>query len=212
MVWVESDDIDGVCNKVGEGVDIIVVQFAVAVVNDIFDTADVDAGLLYDGLDGFYDIGRRGISFYFQAILWCVECAGVADQFHTSICLADVCRAEVEGIAGEVYADGVEEFSTQGLYAGDIAIAGGDELLQQGGMIDAEIEVAFGYGGTEVFGPNMSCAWAPEWNGLGAEEQAQEVEGGGVVVVDQEGVWPHLHSAHVGTGAPPPADRCTAPS
>ena len=29
------------------------------------------------------------------------------------------------------------------------------------------------FGGTEVFGPNMSCAWHPEWNALPKEEQAQ---------------------------------------
>jgi len=29
------------------------------------------------------------------------------------------------------------------------------------------------YGGTEVFGPNMSCAWHPEWNKLPIEEQAR---------------------------------------
>jgi fatty-acyl-CoA synthase len=28
------------------------------------------------------------------------------------------------------------------------------------------------YGGTEVFGPNMSCAWHPEWKTLPAEQQA----------------------------------------
>jgi fatty-acyl-CoA synthase len=28
------------------------------------------------------------------------------------------------------------------------------------------------YGGTEVFGPNMSCAWHPEWNALPPQEQA----------------------------------------
>ena len=29
------------------------------------------------------------------------------------------------------------------------------------------------YGGTEVFGPNMSCAWHPEWNDLPKPQQAQ---------------------------------------
>jgi len=29
------------------------------------------------------------------------------------------------------------------------------------------------YGGTEVFGPNMSCAWHPEWNNLPKGEQAR---------------------------------------
>jgi fatty-acyl-CoA synthase len=28
------------------------------------------------------------------------------------------------------------------------------------------------YGATEVFGPNMSCAWKPEWDGLGLDERA----------------------------------------
>ena len=36
-----------------------------------------------------------------------------------------------------------------------------------------EFNVTHVYGGTEVFGPNMSCAWEPEWNALSKPEQAQ---------------------------------------
>ena len=35
-----------------------------------------------------------------------------------------------------------------------------------------EFNVTHVYGATEVFGPNMSCAWRPEWNALPIEEQA----------------------------------------
>ena len=51
VVGVEPDHVDGVGDEVGQGVDIIVQQFAVPVVNDIFDAADVDAGLLNDLFD-----------------------------------------------------------------------------------------------------------------------------------------------------------------
>ena len=36
-----------------------------------------------------------------------------------------------------------------------------------------EFNVTHVYGGTEVFGPNMSCAWHPEWNDLPKNEQAR---------------------------------------
>jgi fatty-acyl-CoA synthase len=36
-----------------------------------------------------------------------------------------------------------------------------------------EFNVTHVYGGTEVFGPNMSCAWHPEWNSLPKGEQAK---------------------------------------
>jgi len=35
-----------------------------------------------------------------------------------------------------------------------------------------DFNVTHVYGGTEVFGPNMSCAWHPEWNALPKPEQA----------------------------------------
>jgi fatty-acyl-CoA synthase len=35
-----------------------------------------------------------------------------------------------------------------------------------------EFNVTHVYGGTEVFGPNMSCAWHPEWDALPKDQQA----------------------------------------
>ena len=51
LVGVEPDHVDGVGDEVGKGVDIVVQQFAVPVVNNVFDAADVDAGLLNNLFD-----------------------------------------------------------------------------------------------------------------------------------------------------------------
>ena len=39
-------------------------------------------------------------------------------------------------------------------------------------MAKMNFDVTHVYGATEVFGPNMSCAWHPEWDDLSAEDQA----------------------------------------
>ena len=95
-------------------------------------------------------LARGRIAFDLQAILWRFDRAGVADEFDAGVGLADICRAKVEGVAGEVDADAVEEFAAEGLDAGDITAAGRDEFLEQGGMIDAEVHVAGGHGFFEI--------------------------------------------------------------
>lgn len=55
------------------------------------------------------------------------------------------------------------------------------------------------YGGTEVFGPNMSCAWHEEWNALPAAEQAQMKSRQGVPYVSLEHMMvadPHTLQEH----------------
>ena len=46
-----------------------------------------------------------------------------------------------------------------------------DVLLEA--MARMGFNVTHVYGGTEVFGPNMSCAWEPEWNERSPDEQAK---------------------------------------
>ena len=41
------------------------------------------------------------------------------------------------------------------------------------GMAKMGFNVTHVYGATEVYGPNMSCAWDPDWNALSVEDQAK---------------------------------------
>lgn len=69
-------------------------------------------------------------------------------------------------------------------------------------MAEMGFDVTHVYGATEVFGPNMSCAWHPEWNALPTAEQAQLKARQGVRTLFLE----HMMVADTETGAEVPWD------
>ena len=125
-------------DEVRERVDVVVVDLAVAIVDEVLDAADVDAGGLHDALDRVDDLGRRRVALDVQAGLGGFEHAGGAERL-AARGLADVRRAEIEGLAGEVDLDGVEILAAEGLDAGDVTAACGNELLHQGDVVEAEL-------------------------------------------------------------------------
>ena len=64
---------------------------------------------------------------------------------------ADVGGAEVKGFARDVDLDGVEEFAVEDFDADDVGVKRGDEFLDEGGAVEAELE-SVGRGGGGVDG------------------------------------------------------------
>src|SRR5947209_7078894 len=151
---IEADDIDGVGDEVGEGVDVVVEKRAVAVVDDVLDAADVNAGLLHDAFGGGDDFGGRRVGFDAKSALGGVERTGVADvaELFTVGGLADVAGAEVEGVSSDVHADGVKELAAEEFDTGDKAAARGDEFLHERGVVDPELDGVGGGGCGEFVG------------------------------------------------------------
>ena len=126
-----------------------------AAVGDVFDTADLDAGVLHDGFDVADRVRRGCVGFDGDAGFWGVDGAGAAVQVDAGGGSADVGGAEVEGLAGDVDLDGVEEFAVENFDADDMGVFGRDELLDESGGVQAELECVFraglgGDGGAEL--------------------------------------------------------------
>ena len=128
---IEADHVDAVGDKVGECVDVVVEPLAIAIVGDVFHAADLDAGVLHDALDIGDDLARWLVAFHAYAALRRIDRACCAVQVHAAGGAADVCRAQVEGLAGNVDLDGVEIAAVQHLDAHDMRVARGNEFLHQ---------------------------------------------------------------------------------
>src|SRR5205085_12305935 len=76
--WIEPDDSGAIGNKVGEGIDVIVVKLAIAVINDVFHAAYLDVGVPHDPLYRMNDLVWGRIAFHSQARLGSVNRAGGA--------------------------------------------------------------------------------------------------------------------------------------
>ena len=149
---VEADDVGGVGDEVREGVDIVIDEAAVAVVDHVFDAADVDGSAPHDRFASADDVVGRRVAFDFEAGLGGVDGTGGALELDAVGALADVGGAEVEGFARCEDLDRIEDATAQDFDADDVAAAGGNVFLNERRVIDAEIEAVFGGGAFEVGG------------------------------------------------------------
>src|SRR6476661_8543454 len=149
---IEADDLGAVGDEVGEGINVIEVELAITVVNDVLDAADFDIGGLHDALDVVDGFVRRSVAFHANAVLGCINGAGGASKFLSAGGPAYVGRAEIKCFAGEVDLDPVKELATDYFDAHDVSATGRNKLLHQGGVVEAKIDGgAVGFdGGLEI--------------------------------------------------------------
>ena len=106
---IEANHVHAVGDEVRKRIDVVVEALPIAVVGDVFDAADLDAGVLHDALDVGDDLARRLKAFHAQAALRGIDGACGAVQLNAAGGAADVRRAEVEGFAGDVDLDRVND-------------------------------------------------------------------------------------------------------
>src|SRR5262249_36715800 len=116
---VKSNHARRIGHEIRKRVDVVIELAAVAVIDDIFNAADLNARPLHDALDIFNDLPRGIAAFHLQAGLRGVHGAGDACQFLAPGALADVRGAQIECLAGGVNADRVKKFAAQDLDTGD---------------------------------------------------------------------------------------------
>ena len=80
-------------------------------------------------------------------------------EVDTGVGAADVGGAEVEGLAGDVDLDGVEELAVEDFDADDVGVAGGDELLDEGGGVEAKDWRASGSGWPSAGAAAAASSW-----------------------------------------------------
>src|SRR5262249_44934190 len=112
---IEPKDSDRVRNEIGQSIDVVEVNAAVARALEILDPADVQIGGACDAFDLSDDLGGRRERFDGQPLFGGAGGAGGADEVLPIHRLADVGRAEVEaGIFTEVNPDAIEIAALEG--------------------------------------------------------------------------------------------------
>ena len=102
--------------------------------------------VLHEEFDVADGVGGWSVGFDGDAGFGGVDGAGSAGQVCAGGGAADVGGAEVEGFAGDVDLDGVEVFAVEDFYADDVGVLRGDELLDERGGVEAELESVGGAG------------------------------------------------------------------
>src|SRR5438093_5289100 len=113
---------------------------AVALIDHVFDPADVDVRGLHDALHLRDDLRRRRVALDAEIVLRRVYRARGPHQLRTAHGLADVGRAKIEALPSGVNPDGVEVAAAQYLDAHDALVGRRDVLLHQRSVIDPQIE------------------------------------------------------------------------
>src|SRR5690348_2441886 len=111
LEWIESDHARPVGDEVGQGVDVVDIGLAVAVVDQVLDAADVELAAPRDREDGRALLGGRLEGLDAQAVLDRVERARGAHQLLAARGLAGVGRAQVERADLGVDLDRIEVFA-----------------------------------------------------------------------------------------------------
>src|SRR5579859_121144 len=152
-IGIESDDAFGVGDKVRQRVDVVIEQPSVAIVNYVLDSANLDARVFHDALHILNHLARRSIAFHLQAVFRSVHRTYCSRQFFTLCALADVSGTQIEGFAGGVNLNRIEELAAEHFDASDDTATGWEKFLHQCDLIDSEVELAFVYGSLQLLGP-----------------------------------------------------------
>ena len=108
---VKANHIYRIRNKIGERVYIVIVNLTVAVINDVFNTPNINFAFLNNGFYVFDDLVRRGKCFHLEAIFRRIYSAGITYQVLPGCGLAYIGRTKVEGITGNINTYSIKVFS-----------------------------------------------------------------------------------------------------
>src|SRR6185437_13002402 len=137
---VKAYYLGAVGNEVGQRIDVVKIELAIAIVSDVFNTAHFNVCGGHNSLHRVNDVVRGRVALYAQAGLRRVNGAGGALEFLAAGGLADVGGAEVKRFSRDVDFNAVEILAADNLYANDVAVASRDEFLHQSCVIEAEVE------------------------------------------------------------------------
>src|SRR5579862_675814 len=139
---IEANDVQPVSDEVRERIYVVVEALPVAIVGNVLDAAKLDAGMAHHAFYIFDHIRRGLISFDADAGLRSIYRACRAIQIYSRCRLADVRRAKIEGLAGNVNFDRIEKLPVENLNANNMRTACRDELLHQRRRIEAQAQFA----------------------------------------------------------------------
>src|SRR5215510_3336631 len=146
---IEADHARCISHEVRKRIDVVIQQRAVAIVDDVLDSPDVDLRSLSDPLHRSDYIERWLKLLHLQTRTRCIDWTRDAGEFNSVGGLADVGGAEIESLAGSEDFDRVKIFAAECFDSRDVSTARRDELLDQRRLIDTEIEPVVLGGGNE---------------------------------------------------------------
>src|SRR6476469_3923940 len=99
---VKADNLRPVSNEIRKRVDVVKIELAVAIIDDVLDAADFNLRFLHDALDLLNNFVRRRVALNLQAGLRRVHGARGASQLLAAGGLAYVSRAEIKRFTRKV--------------------------------------------------------------------------------------------------------------
>src|SRR5256714_8437045 len=136
--WIEADHVRRVGDEVREGVDVVEVVLAVAVVHEKLDAADVEMRGARDALHFLDDGARWRRPLDAEPRLRCVDGARAAHKLHSVRPLACVRRTKVERAHRREDIYGIEILAVERLDACDVAVSQWRCFLHECRAVDAE--------------------------------------------------------------------------
>ncbi len=134
-----------VSHEIRQRVDVVNVPPAIAIVDEVFDTANIQPDVPRNALDIRNDFRGRRVALDAQPVFWRVHGAGVANQLPAVLRLTRIRRTEVERARGREHPDAVEIVTAKNLHPHDMSAAQRCQLLHERGTIDPEIQRAAGH-------------------------------------------------------------------
>src|SRR5262249_11525276 len=119
--------------EIRKRVNVVKVELAVAIIDDVLNSSNLDVRFLHNALHLLNDLVRRRVTLDFQSGFWSVYGASTTRKLLASRGAADVGGAEIESFTGKMDLDAVEKLSAYHLDANNVSTASRDKFLHQRG-------------------------------------------------------------------------------
>src|SRR4029077_10836124 len=141
-VRIKAKNLQRVRNKIGKGINVVINNAAIAIVDDVFNAAHVDLR----GTDDFFNClnyflwGR--VTLHFQSGLRCINEAHRVGGGSAVFSSAYLSRTQIKVLSRGVDFDRIQKFSTESLDARNMSATDWKKLLNESGVIDPKTDFA----------------------------------------------------------------------
>src|SRR5205814_8105309 len=119
---------------------VVIEQRAIAVIDDVLDTANINLRGLNYPLDCVDHFIRGRVAFDLKPAAGRIDGTGEPRQLDAAGGLTDVRGTEVEALARSEHLDAIKKPAAEGLDPRDVSVTGRHEFLDQRGLIYAQVD------------------------------------------------------------------------
>src|SRR6476659_7515173 len=141
-VRIKAKNLKRVRNKIGKGINVVINNAAIAIVDDVFNAANVDLGGTNDFFNciNYFLWGR--VTLHFQSGLRCINEAHCVGGGSAAFGSAYLSRTQIIVLSRSIDFDRIQEFSTKSLDSRYVSAADWKKLLYESSAIDPKIDFA----------------------------------------------------------------------